>query len=210
MTNHTLLLFVLGSGALLLTPGPLMAYVVARTIGGGWRWGLWASLGICVGDGLHIAAALGGLGAIVAAAPDIARTLELAGAAYLILIGLRSMWLVLHPGPSRTEAALAGRATRAWAVGFEACMLNVVNVQAALFFMAFLPSFVVPHSNGRMGQLLLLSSVFCLLNVFVLAGIVGTASALRGTHLRAQWVSQAARITSSIVLIGLGGAALLG
>src|ERR671923_1675806 len=98
---HTLALFMLAALALNLTPGPDMMYVTARSVADGRRAGIVAALGIGVGTLVHIAALALGLAALLAAVPFAYDALRIAGAVYLLVIGVQ---LLLRP---RTAGATA-------------------------------------------------------------------------------------------------------
>src|ERR671934_1548646 len=91
---HTLALFMLAALALNLTPGPDMLYVTARSVSDGRRAGIIAALGIGAGTLVHITALALGLAALLAAVPLAYDVLRIAGAVYLVVIGLQ---LLLRP-----------------------------------------------------------------------------------------------------------------
>ncbi len=87
----TLAFFAATTLALLLIPGPSVLFIVARTLEHGRRGGLTSMLGVESGALLHVLAATAGLGALVAASPDALLALKLAGAAYLLWMGVRAL-----------------------------------------------------------------------------------------------------------------------
>src|ERR671922_1264755 len=92
---ETLALFMAAALALNLTPGPDMLYVTARSVSDGRRAGIIAALGIGAGTLVHITALALGLAALLAAVPLAYDVLRIAGALYLVVIGLH---LLLRPG----------------------------------------------------------------------------------------------------------------
>ena len=133
-------LFVVAALALLLVPGPAVLYVVARSIDQGRRAGLVSVLGIHVGTLVHIAAATLGLSALVVSSAVAFTVVKIAGAVYLIGLGL---W-TLFSSRAEPDVALGGERNlrRAFAQGI---VVNVLNPKTALFFLAFLPQFVDPE-----------------------------------------------------------------
>ena len=126
-------------------PGPALLYTAAQTLVRGRRAGFMAALGIHLGCYLHVIAAALGLSAVLHYVPTLYVALKLAGAAYLIWLGI-SMW--------RQEAAAGGptsrrpRSTRR--ALFESMLVEILNPKVALFFLAFLPQFVDPERlSGR-------------------------------------------------------------
>jgi threonine/homoserine/homoserine lactone efflux protein len=84
----SLVLFAVAALALLLVPGPAVIYVVARSIQQGRRAGLASVLGIHVGTLVHIAAAAVGLSALIVSSAMAFTVVKIAGAVYLVGLGL--------------------------------------------------------------------------------------------------------------------------
>ncbi|MCP4083697.1 MAG: LysE family translocator, partial [Actinomycetia bacterium] len=91
MSGDTLLAFSLATLALLLLPGPAVMYIVTRSATQGRRAGLVSVAGIHVGTVVHVGAAMVGLSAIVAASATAFTVVKLAGATYLIWLGIESV-----------------------------------------------------------------------------------------------------------------------
>jgi threonine/homoserine/homoserine lactone efflux protein len=86
--------FTLFLGAALviaLTPGPGLLYVAARTLGGGRREGLTSSVGLGLGGLVHVVAGAAGLSALLMASAEAFTALKLAGAAYLVWLGIKTI-----------------------------------------------------------------------------------------------------------------------
>ncbi|SOD89950.1 LysE family translocator [Caenispirillum bisanense] len=161
---QTLALFLAATLALNLTPGPDMIYVLANGLRGGFRGGLAAAGGIVLGAGGHVALAVLGLTALLAALPWALDAVRIGGGLYLLWLGWKAL-----TGPSPLGAAMAdtaeaaGRGRRgALPVvrdGFVTCILNP---KVGLFFLAFLPQFVDhrPEAAPVVAQILFLGAVF--------------------------------------------------
>jgi threonine/homoserine/homoserine lactone efflux protein len=191
--------FVLAALALLLVPGPAVLYVVARSIEHGRRAGIASVLGIHVGTLVHIAAATLGLSALVLSSAVAFTAVKVAGAVYLIGLGL---WTLLSRHPE-TEVALGGERhlRRAFAQGI---VVNVLNPKTALFFLAFLPQFVDPNAAHPAVQIAFLGVLFALLGLVtdsIWAIAAGTAG---GVLRRSRRFVRAQRYVSGTVYIGLG------
>jgi threonine/homoserine/homoserine lactone efflux protein len=153
--------FLIAAVALAVTPGPGIAYVVARTVAGGRAEGLASCLGTGIGGLLHVLAAALGMSLVIAQSATAFNLLKYIGAAYLVYLGIR---MLLRSGqPTTVEAVTAQGARRALLDGI---MVEALNVKTALFFLAFLPQFVSP-SEPLVPQLVLLGSVCVLLNTLV-------------------------------------------
>ena len=197
-------LFVLAALALLLIPGPAVLYVVARSIEHGRRAGLASVLGIHVGTLVHIAAATLGLSALVLSSAVAFTAVKIAGAVYLIGLGL---WTLLAR-KAEAEIALGGERNlrRAFAQGI---VVNVLNPKTALFFLAFLPQFVDPNAPHPAVQIAFLGFLFALLGMVtdsLWALVAGTAG---GMLKRSRRFVATQRYVAGTVYIGLGVATAL-
>src|SRR5450631_2905243 len=91
MNTPSLGLYVAASLALIATPGQDMLYVITRSLAQGRVAGLCSAVGVCLGILVHTALAALGVGAILQASESLFVLLKLAGAAYLVYLGLRMM-----------------------------------------------------------------------------------------------------------------------
>jgi threonine/homoserine/homoserine lactone efflux protein len=151
----TLALFSLAALALIVVPGPAVLYIVAQSIDGGRTAGLLSALGVAVGGLVHATAAAIGLSALLLSSATAFTVVKLAGAAYLIGLGLYTL-LVRKEDPA--EAVRRERRLRRSFV--QGVVVNVLNPKTALFFIAFLPQFVDRDAGSVAAQLLVLGLVF--------------------------------------------------
>jgi threonine/homoserine/homoserine lactone efflux protein len=200
---HALALFSLATIALLIVPGPAVLFIVTRSVDQGRAAGLVSVLGIHCGTVVHVLAAALGVSAVLAASQTAFDVVRYAGAAYLIILGVRAL-----ARRADDPAAEPVRAPLRRIFG-QAMVVNVLNPKTALFMVAFLPQFVDPARGSATLQVLALGGVFIALGlVSDSAYAVGAARA--GARLRA-WRRFAAvqRYASGAVYIGLGLAAAL-
>lgn len=197
-------LFVVAALALLLVPGPAVLYVVARSIHEGRRAGLASVVGIHVGTLVHIAAATLGLSALIASSSAAFTTVRIAGAVYLVGLGL---WTLVS---RRAEPAVAlgseQNLRRAFAQGI---VVNVLNPKTALFFLAFLPQFVDPNASHLALQIAFLGFLFALLGLVTDSTWALAAGAAGGVLRRSRRFLRAQRYVTGTVYIGLGVATAL-
>ena len=195
---HALALFMAAGLALNLTPGPDMLYVAARAAAEGRAAGIASTLGIATGTLVHIALVAFGLTALLAAVPVAYTAVRLAGAAYLVYLGVRTL---LRPG-GLAERTLTP-ASR-WAVFRQGVVTNVLNPKVALFFLAFLPQFVDPARGSAGLQVLALGLLFDASGTLVLLAVALGASRAAGRLRRsagaARWLERA----TGILFVGLG------
>lgn len=197
----SLFAFVLAALALAITPGPGIAYVVARTVAGGRAAGLASCLGTGLGGLVHVAAAVLGLSLLIAQSALAFDLVKYIGAAYLIYLGVRM--LMREEQAVEVGRVKAQGARRAF---MEGIMVETLNVKTALFFLAFLPQFTSPGSPLA-PQLAVLGTICVALNTFVdVLAVLGAnrlvqASAARATRARLLTrVSGCTMMTLGIVL----------
>jgi threonine/homoserine/homoserine lactone efflux protein len=148
-------LFVVASVVLLLTPGPAVLFIVARSVQQGRAAGLVSVLGIHLGTIVHIAAAAVGLSALLVQSALAFAIVKYLGAAYLIWIGIRTL-MARDPDPA-APAMAAEPLRRVFRDGF---VVNLFNPKTAIFFLSFLPQFVDPARGAVHWQILILGLTF--------------------------------------------------
>ena len=181
-------------------PGPAILYTAAATIARGRRAGLMAAFGLHVGGMVHVSAAAAGLSAVFAYVPEAFLAVKIAGALYLIWLGvgmirgrLDAAALPGSPAPGRRRAFL------------RAIVVELLNPKAALFFIAFLPQFADPSAAWPVWvQMLILGWIVDIaFSMGDLVTVAVTSTVLR--HLRANSARQRLmRWIGGSVLIGLG------
>src|ERR1700676_1170088 len=153
---HDYWLFVAAGVFLNLTPGQDTLYILGSSIAYGRRIGLASALGVSTGCIVHTLAAAVGLSAILATSASAFIAVKLAGAAYLVYLGIRYLM-----APARelagTERAAPGHAWKAFRQGI---VTNVLNPKVALFFLAFLPQFIMPSSEAKVAAFMTLGLTF--------------------------------------------------
>ena len=194
----SLFAFLVAAILLAVTPGPGIAYVVARTAAGGRSEGLASCLGTCLGGLLHVLAAAFGLSVLIAQSALAFNLLKYLGAAYLVYLGIR-MWL--RQEPTAAVATMAPQGARRALV--EGIVVEALNVKTALFFLAFLPQFVDPGA-ALVPQLVLLGSLCVALNTFVdVVAVFAAHRLLRSEAARAARARMMTRM-AGVTMMGLG------
>lgn len=189
---HDLALFTLTVFMLNATPGVDMLYTVSRTLTGGWRAGVVATLGVCAGCVVHTVGAAFGLAALMAVSAWAFSLVKWAGAAYLVWLGIG----MLREAARRGEIASTTAATMApaamGAVFRQGMLTNVLNPKVALFFLAFLPQFIVPEAEHKTLAFLALGAwaiVQGMLFLFVLVAITASLRRLGGSPRLSRWLN---------------------
>ncbi len=197
-------LFVVASVVLLLTPGPAVLYIVARSVEQGRAAGLVSVLGIHLGTIVHIIAAAVGLSALIMSSVLAFAVVKYLGAAYLVWIGIRT-FMAKDPDP-QAPVVPAEPLRRVFRDGF---VVNLFNPKTAIFFLAFLPQFVDPARGALHWQILILGLTFMGLGMIsdgmfaLIAGAAGNFLRRNRRFLRLQ------RWFAGTSFIGLGVTAAL-
>lgn len=188
---HDLGLFVLSGLLLNITPGPDSLLIMSRSASQGWRAGAAAALGIGTGTLVHVMAGALGLSALLAASATAFVLVKLAGAAYLVWLGLGMLRARSAGQPASAPAASAApAATGLGAVFRQGLLTNVLNPKVALFFLAFVPQFISADAAHKGLAFVLLGLIFDLNGMLWCLGLAAfTAGASRRIRLPASWVA---------------------
>lgn len=172
MAYQTWLAFVAATGVLLIIPGPTILLVVSYALGQGLRAAIPTAIGVALGDFTAMTLSLLGVGALLTASAELFTILKLAGAAYLIWLGIK-MWRAggtLGAKPNRDAASIAKMIGHAWIV-------TALNPKGITFFVAFVPQFI-DTSRDFFPQMLIFEATFltlAFLNVLAYALVASRA-----------------------------------
>lgn len=190
--THDLMLFVISGLLLNVTPGPDTLYIVGRSSTQGLRAGAIAALGIGTGILVHITAAALGLSAILAASASAFIIVKIAGAAYLVYVGVSLIRSPAHPAGSAAAVEFAPATLRT--VFLQGFLTNVLNPKVALFFLAFLPQFVQSDAPSKPLAFLFLGAIFnlngTLWNLFVAWSSARIGGGFRRNAAVARWFTR--------------------
>lgn len=152
--------FFLTALILLLTPGPAVLYIIARSLDQGRLAGFISVLSIETGNFVHVLAATLGLSLLLASSPIAFAIVKYLGAAYLVYLGVRRLLNRESMVPSEANQSTSlGRVYR------QGVVVAVLNPKTALFFIAFLPQFVDESKGSVPLQLLTLGCIFGLMAI---------------------------------------------
>jgi threonine/homoserine/homoserine lactone efflux protein len=196
--------FILAALVVLLIPGPGVLYIVARSLGQGHRAGFISVLGLSAGALVHVVAATAGVSAILLTSATAFGVVKLLGAAYLVYLGVRTLFV--DEGPAAAEAATPRSASRLFTDGV---LVSVLNPKIAVFFLAFLPQFVDAARGPVASQVFVLGLIYVSLALVTDGGYALLAGSVRrwmGTRLlHGPWP----RYASGALYIGLGASAAM-
>jgi homoserine/homoserine lactone efflux protein len=192
MSIELYLVFVVATALLIATPGPNVALIVGTSLTHGARTGLTAMGGVNIGVMIQLAVVAAGLSWIVELFAKNFDLIRFAGAAYLLFLGIQTIWKARKPAqptPLSHERAFA----RGFAVAFA-------NPKTLIFQAAFLPQFLT-DGEGRQAQLWLLAATFWIVTVIGDAIWVLCATRLRAAVSgRAQLIAD--RVSGGILIAG--------
>ncbi|MFB4316107.1 LysE family translocator [Actinomadura sp. 21ATH] len=197
---HLLAAFTLATIVAMVTPGPDMLFVLGCGVRGGPRAGLLATAGVITGDAIYVAVAAAGLAALLTAAPVAFTVVRIAGAAYLIYLGVQ---LIRRRGAGDGDGAAGGGLSgrRAYANGLVSTM---ANPQTITFTVAFLPQFIDPALGPVWVQFAILGAVMIALEALA-DGAVGVLAGRIGGWLRSRrTIRRRVDAATGGVFIGLG------
>ncbi len=179
-----LFLFLTAALLLAVAPGPGMLYVLARSLAGGKREGVLSAFGTFLGGMVHVFAAALGVSIILARSAAAFATVKYAGAAYLCFLGVR---MILDARRDKTDADSIPHSTKpARNPLWQGVATEVLNPKTALFFLSFIPQFVVRNNGHVFLQFVALGTISVVMNttadliVIALAGPLGEQNSIVG------------------------------
>jgi threonine/homoserine/homoserine lactone efflux protein len=196
-----LLAFSLISLALIIVPGPNVLFIISRSLMLGRAAGVGTAFGGQIGVYVQVAAVAFGVGAVVERSVAVFTVIKLAGAAYLVYLGIQAVRhrrSLAEALGTRSEPKTIRRILR------DGFMVGLFNPKAIVFFMAVLPQFVDRSAGHVPAQMLLLGAMFMAIAVVcdsTWALIAGTART---------WLARSPRrleiigATGGLTLIGIG------
>jgi len=196
--------FLLAALILLLTPGPAVLYIIARSMDQGRLAGFVSVFSIESGNSVHVLAATLGLSALLMSSALAFSIVKYLGAAYLVYLGIRRL---LTRDQSHEIAKFQRQSLRR--IYSQGVLVAALNPKTALFFLAFLPQFVDTSAGSVSLQLLTLGGLFVMMAIVtdsmysLLASTAGNWLKKNRSFLRAE------RYVVGSVYIGLGLTAAL-
>ena len=198
MEAASLALFLAAALAIAVSPGPGLLYVAARTLAGGRTEGLASSFGTGLGGLVHVAAGAIGVSALVLASAEAFTVLKIAGAAYLVWLGIKSFresGIAIAPTITATGAARAFR---------EGIVVEALNPKTAAFFLAFLPQFVDPAAGPVWLQFVVLGLISVTLNTAVDVVVTFLAARARAAAVSRPGLLRRLRQGAGVAIASLG------
>ncbi len=159
------IIFLTSAFALNIAPGPDLLFIFSKTISGGKKVGIAASLGVCSGAMLHVVIAAIGLSAILVTSAIAFTFVKIIGVGYLLYLAyqaFRSSGLAFEE-----EEENQNNNESIWSAFKQGILIDILNPKVALFFMAFLPQFLREGHGSNASQLFLLGLIVIIIAIIV-------------------------------------------
>jgi len=199
VSTERLLAFAAFSAVLIAIPGPSVLFTVSRALMVGRRGALQTALGNATGASLQIVAVAAGVGAIVQRSVEIFTVVKLAGAGYLIFLGVQAIRHRRSLFDALQVAIPPHKGRRLFRDGF---VVGLTNPKCIVFFVAVLPQFVDRSSGAVPLQMLAVGAVFP-----AIALVFDSTWAVAASAARAWFVRSPRRLAT---IGGAGGLAMIG
>lgn len=198
--------FALVSFVLIAIPGPNVLFVISRSLMLGRAAGVSTALGGQLGVFVQVAAVAFGIGALVQRSVALFAAIKLAGAAYLLWLGVQAVRHRRSLSAALDQAAQARTLARIVRDGF---IVGVSNPKAIVFFVAVLPQFVDRQAGHVSGQMLLLGAVFLTIAVLMDSSWALAAGTVRGWLARSPRRLEMIGGAGGLLMIGIGASLAL-
>lgn len=209
------ILFFFAEALLCVSPGPAVLLTISQSMKRGFLTGLWGTMGILTANTVYFILSAVGVGALLIASVTLFTIVKYIGAAYLVIMGIQMLYPLIKSFFSKVElgdnvtdlmpkeAPVSGKA--AFVKGF---VIQASNPKNLVFFVAFLPQFVIPSLAAEMSltaQFSVLAVVSIVVELFVLIVYILLSIKL-ATWVKAKamlWIDGAAGIFLIIIGVGL-------
>ena len=200
-TGSTIALFCAAALALIVVPGPAVTYIVTQSVDKGRKAGLVSAVGVACGGLVHVAAATAGLSPLLASSASAFTVVKLAGAAYLIALGV---WRIAGRGRDDAAGDVQPAPVESRRLLLHGVVVNVLNPKTALFFLAFLPQFIERGHGPFALQAGLFGAIFVAIAVVSDSTYAIAAAALAGKLRGSARARRIQRYVSGGIFVVLG------
>lgn len=199
-------LFFAAAALLAITPGPGIFYVAARTLAGGRAEGIASSIGTGLGGMVHVVAGALGVSALVLTSAELFTVLKLAGAAYLVWLGLRTILAARKDHGSVLDGGAVAPPVGPRRAFREGVLVEALNPKTAAFFLAFVPQFVDVGAGAVALQFVVLGFLSVTLNTLADVAVAFAAGRIRsGAAARPALISRLRQASGgAMIALGLG------
>ncbi len=204
MLDQQLLAFTIASTIMAVTPGNDTILTMKNSLAGGRAAGFATMAGIICGCAVHASFSAVGISMVLVKSAELFEIVKMAGAAYLIFLGVKSLWTLWASRGAGSRVALIAKSNnktvrRAF---IEGLMTNVFNPKVAVFYLSYLPQFI-NSSDGVMARSFLLASIHQVVGSIWLSVIVLFVTRMQGVLTRFR-IRRKLEAATSFVLIAFG------
>jgi len=185
------LTFVAASEALLLLPGPTVLMVISYALSGGRRAALMTVPGVALGDFTAMSVSFLGLGAVLATSASLFTALKVAGAGYLLYLGIKALLSPLEDDSRQTPHE--PKRSKSVSIPFHAFAVTALNPKGIAVYVAFFPLFLDPSLSLAI-QYLVFGGTFLILatiNATLYALLAGEVRRLISGRRARLWLNRA-------------------
>jgi threonine/homoserine/homoserine lactone efflux protein len=200
LPTSNLIAFVIAATILIALPGPSVLFVIGRALSIGRLGALFSVLGNSTGVFVQAIAISLGLGAIIQTSIVVFTVVKLAGACFLVFLGIQA---IRHRRRLSAAGAVAPRSW--WRSLIEGALVGVTNPKSIVFFVAILPQFISVRSGNVSLQMIALAGIFVTIGLVSDSVWALAASAARSWFARSPRRVEALGAGGGVALIGLGG-----
>ena len=210
--------FIAGTIAIVLLPGPNSLYVLTVAARTGLRMGYVGALGIFTGDAVLMVLTALGAASVLQAHPEVYHAVRWAGALYLSYLGARLMWgawqAVRQSQAQEVDAPTTAAEvlkslkplseTSAHGVYRKALIISLLNPKAILFFLSFFVQFVDPNYAYPALSFLLLGMILQIASLMYLSALIVGGVRLAQTFAQRRRLSALLSTTVGLLFIAFG------
>lgn len=214
------ILFIFAEALLCISPGPAVLLTISQSMKRGFTTGLWGTLGILTANTVYFILSAIGVGALLIASVTLFTIVKYIGAAYLIIMGIQMLIPLVKSWFNKADAKdddglsqmLAEEVSISGGSAFvKGFVIQASNPKNLVFFVAFLPQFVIPEMAAEISltmQFSVLAVVSIVIEFLVLIAYIGLSVKLAKwvTGKIMLWIDGAAG--AFLMLIGVGLASM--
>lgn len=204
MFDAQLVAFIFVAAALTISPGADTLLVIRNVVAGSRTDGVTTSVGICSGLFVHATLSALGLSVVLMHSAFAFQVLKIAGACYLVWLGLQSLGRALGKTDGDEHAVTVGRQRERgpWRSCMEGLLTNVLNPKVAVFYLAFLPQFIT-IGDPVFAKSILLAGIHATMGLVWLIALASVLDRARAVVTKPR-VRRRLEGISGAILIGLG------
>lgn len=190
--------FIIAAVLLTLMPGPDILFVITQSITQGRKAGIVFASGLCTGLIFHVIAVSLGVSVVLAESPFAFSLLKLAGAAYLVYLGVMAF---LHRKQTALRFTAGSHVSRLYRKGI---WMNLLNPKVILFFLAFFPQFIDAEAGRPVFQMFFLGFLFIIQAVCIFSTVAVLADNLSERLMKNPKFSLGMNIAEAVIYCGIG------